>query len=321
MKKSLNAIMACALAGAALAGGAAQAQGWTATQPVRIVVPFSAGGGSDVAARLLAQNLGNSLGQPVVVENKPGASGAIASDIVYSAAPDGHTMLLGTADTQGMTPHVNKVRYDSMKYVPVAGIAKVSYMLVGRPGLKAADLKALVEQSKTTSFSYGTSGTGAAAHVQTSMFLNAAKITNMLHVPFQGVAPAFQAMLADQVDLTMVPVALAAQYRGKIRFYGIASLHRADALPDVPTLAEQGYPVDGDPWVGLLAPPGTPEAAANAISEKVRAVLAQPDVQKKLRELGMTPYLDSRAEFISFYKKDYPKWGEAIRAAGVVEAK
>jgi len=321
MKTPLNAIAACALAAVACMGGPAHAQGWTATQPVRIVVPFSAGGGSDVAARLIAQSLGNSLGQPVVVENKPGASGAIASDIVYTAPPDGHTLLLGTADTQGMNPHVNKVRYDSMKYVPVAGIAKVSYMLVGRPGLSAPDLKTLVAQSKTTSFSYGSSGTGAAAHVQMSMFLDTAKITNMLHVPYQGVAPAFQALVAGQVDLTVVPVALAAQYRDKVRFYGVASLQRNEALPDVPTLAEQGYPVDGDPWVGLIAPPGTPTAAATAIAEKVHAALAQPEVQKKLRELGMTPYLGTQAEFAEFYKKDYPKWGEAIRAAGITELK
>jgi tripartite-type tricarboxylate transporter receptor subunit TctC len=315
------------LAAAAISGGAACAalaasnddagSAWKAKQPIRLVVPFSAGGGSDVAARLLAQGLGNSLGEPMVVENKPGASGAIASDYVYMAAPDGYTLLLGTADTQAMNPHVNKVRYDSLRYVPVAAIAKVSYALVGRLDMPAADTHALVALAKTRSLTYGSSGTGAAADVQMRMFDGVAKITNMLHVPYQGVAPAFQALVAGQVDLAMIPVALVAQYRSKVKIYGIASLQRNPAIADVPTLAEQGFPVDGDPWVGLLAPPKTPDAVASAIAERVAKVLAVPENQQKLRDVGMTPYQGTRSEFAAFYRKDYEKWEKAIKSAGI----
>jgi len=307
------------MAAAAGQGAAAQqaATSWTATQPIRIVVPFSAGGGSDVAARLVSAGMGNALGQPMVVENKPGASGAIASDIVYTAAPDGHTLLLGTADTQAMNPHVNKVRFDALKYVPVGGIAKVPYVLVGRPDLPAANLAELLALAKRTSLSYGSSGAGTGAHVQMTMFAKAANVTDLLHVPYQGVAPAFQAVLAGQVDLSMVPVALASQYPGKLRFYGLPSLDRNPALPDVPTLAEQGYRVDADSWNGLLAPPGTPPEVAAAIAQKLLAVVSAPEAQKKLRELGMVPYTDPQAEFAEFYKKEYDKWGAAIQAAGL----
>ncbi|ANN67834.1 Bug family tripartite tricarboxylate transporter substrate binding protein [Bordetella bronchialis] len=323
MKKNPRLHLILMLAAAAIAGSGPSAaaedtgKAWKASQPIRIVVPFSAGGGSDVAARLLAQGLGNSLGEPVIVENKPGASGAIASDLVYTAAPDGYTLLLGTADTQAMNPHVNKVRYDALKYVPVAAIAKVSYVLVGRPDMPAADTKALVALAKEKSLTYGSSGTGAAADIQMRMFDDAAKIPNMLHVPYQGVAPAFQALVAGQVDLAMIPVALVAQYRNKVKFYGIASMQRNPAIPDVPTLAEQGFPVDGDPWVGLLAPPKTPDAVANAIAERVAKVLAVPENQKKLREVGMTPYQGTRSEFTEFYRKDYDKWEKAIKSAGI----
>jgi len=299
------------------AGAQQGAKEWTATQPIRIVVPFSAGGGSDVAARLVSQGMGNTLGQPMVVENKPGASGAIASDIVYTAAPDGHVLLLGTADTQAMNPHVNKVRFDSMKYVPVGGIAKVPYVLVGRPDLPAANLTELLALAKQKSLSYGSSGAGTGAHVQMTMFAKEAKVNDLLHVPYQGVAPAFQAVVAGQVDLAMVPVALASQYAGKLRFYGLPSLERNPALPDVPTLAEQGYRVDADSWNGLLAPPGTPDEVAAAIGRKLLAVVSAPEAQKKLRELGMVPYTGSREEFTEFYRKEFDKWGTAIQAAGL----
>lgn len=320
-KKCLALVFALAVgAGLQPAQGVEPQAAWRPQQPIRIVVPFSAGGGTDVAARMVAQGLSDALGQAVVVDNKPGASGAIGSDIVYTAPPDGLTLLVGTADTQAMNPHVNKVRYETMRYVPVGGIAKVPFVLVGRPGLPAASLKELLELTRRKSLTYGSSGLGAGPHVQMAMFADAAKVTNLLHVPYQGAAPAFQALIAGQVDLSMVPVVLALQYRDKLRFYGIASLTRNDAIRDVPTLAEQGYKVDADSWNGLLAPPGTPEATVQAIAEKLAAVVAQPETQRRLREAGMTPFAGPRAEFADFYRSEYGKWGAAIRAAGITQA-
>ncbi|ANN72926.1 Bug family tripartite tricarboxylate transporter substrate binding protein [Bordetella bronchialis] len=317
MNNYLRACAALILATVFQACGAADAAGWKPTQPIRIVVPFSAGGGSDVVARLVSQSLGNRLGQTVIVENKPGASGAIASDLVYNAAPDGYTLLLGTADTQAMNPHVNKVRFDSLKFVPVGGLAKVPYVLVGRADLPASNLPELLALAKRQSLSYGSSGLGTAADVQMRMFGEVAKIDNLLHVPYQGVAPAFQGLVAGQVDLAAVPVVLAAQYRDKLKFFGLPSMERNSAIPDVPTLAEQGYRVDADSWNCLLAPPGTPAAIADAIGSQLAAVLAEPAVQKRLHEVGMTAFPGSRTEFAAFYRSEYEKWGDAIRKANI----
>lgn len=290
---------------------------WKASQPIRLIVPFSAGGGSDVAARLISKEIGDSLGSTIVVENRPGASGAIASDMVYSAKADGYTILLGTADTQAMNPHVNEVRFESLKYVTIGGVAKVPYVLVGRSDLPAENLKELLALTKNKSLSYGSSGLGTAADVQMRMFANAAGITNFLHVPYQGVAPAFQALVAGQVDLAAVPVVLAVQYRDKLKFYGLPSTVRNAALPDVPTLSEQDYAVNADSWNCLLAPPNTPEKIVQAIYARLSVVLARPDVQKKLAAMGMAAFSESRVEFASFYENEYEKWGDAIRVAGI----
>jgi tripartite-type tricarboxylate transporter receptor subunit TctC len=294
---------------------------WKASRPIRIVVPFSAGGGSDVAARLISEGMGEKLGTTIVVDNKPGASGAIASDLVYDAKPDGYTILLGTADTQAMNPHVNDVRFKSLNYVPIGGVAKVPYVLVGRPGLPAENLDELLKLAKNQSLSYGSSGLGTAADIQMRMFAGVAGIDNFLHVPYQGVAPAFQALVAGQVDLATVPVVLATQYRDKLKFYGVPSPIRNSALSNVPTLAEQGYDVKADSWNCLLAPPGTPDDVVATISAKLADVLARPAVIKKLNELGMMPFTESRNEFATFYNDEYKKWGDAIRVAGVRENK
>lgn len=318
MKKFLLSLVSAVVGVVPLHAAAASADsGWKATQPVRIVVPFSAGGGSDVVARLFAQGVGDALGATIIVDNKPGASGAIASDIVYDAKPDGHTILLGTADTQAMNPHVNKVRFDSLSYVPIGGLAKVPYVLVGRPGLPAENLKELLELTKKESLSYGSSGLGTAADIQMRMFADVADVDNFLHVPYQGVAPAFQALLAGQVDLATVPVVLAAQHKDKLKFYGLPSTVRNSALPDLPTLAEQGFDVQADSWNCLLAPPGTPEPVIKAIYAQLSEVLARPEVKKKLNEMGMMPFTESRQEFASFYNKEYEKWGSAVRAADI----
>jgi tripartite-type tricarboxylate transporter receptor subunit TctC len=316
MKTISRRAMLGALGATAMTGsvGARAQSAWRPTQPVRIIVPFSPGGGTDVIARVLAQGLGAELGQSVVVENKAGASGAIGSDYAFAASPDGHVLLLGTADAQAMNPHVNKVRFETPKYTVIGGIAKAPFVLVGRPGLPAANLSELLQLTRQSSLTYSSSGPGAAPHIQMSMFADATKVSNLHHIPYQGAAPAFQALVAEQVDLTMVPIVLSLQYRDKLRFFGVLSAERSEALRDVPTLIEQGYAVDADSWAGMLAPPGVPEPIVSSLSDKLRTVVASADVQKRLRDLGMTPYLGTRGEFTTFFRAEYERWGKAIRA-------
>jgi tripartite-type tricarboxylate transporter receptor subunit TctC len=313
-----RACLALCIAGAALAAitGPALAQdAWKPTKPIRIIVPFAPGGGGDVAARLVAPPLGNQLGQTIVVENKAGASGSIASDYVYRAAPDGYTLLVATADSQIMYPQIAKVSFDTTKYVPIGGITTIGYVLMGRPDLPAT-LPELLALMKTQKLSYASGGAGSALHVLTEMFAGATK-TELLHVPFQGAGPGLQALLGGQVDLMMVPMATAGQYRGKLRAYGISSAQRHDAMKDVPTLSEQGVAVAGDSWISLVAPPGTPLPVVESVSRALHEAVNTPEMQKKWTEMGMTAIGSSREEFGKFYLAEYRKWGNVIRAANI----
>ncbi|VTU27285.1 Argininosuccinate lyase [Variovorax sp. PBS-H4] len=299
-----------------LAATATLAQGaWTPTQPVKLIVPFAPGGGADIMARILSDALGRELGQPVIVENKSGASGSIGSEIVYRAPPDGHTLLIATLDSQGMYPHMRQVGFDSAKYVPVGGIAQMGYALMGRPGMPAT-LPELRSQLRAKQASYGSGGAGSSLHVLTELFAKETQ-AKLLHVPYKGAGPALQDLLAGQIDLMMVPLATAPQYRGKLVTYGITSAQRNPAMPDVPTLKEAGLDVVGDSWAALLAPPGTPGPIADRLAATLTKVVALPDVNRRLRETGMTPMTLSRSEFVHYYADEYRKWGEVIKAANI----
>ena len=163
---------------------------------------------------------------------------------------------------------------------------------------------------------YGTPGAGSPHHLAMELFKQRAQV-RVTHVPYKGMAPAVQDILGGQIDLMMVPLVSAPQYRSKLRTYGIASLQRADSMKDVPTLPEQGYPVSGDSWAGLVAPPGTPDAIASALGKALRDSVSSPDVAKRIADMSVLPFNSSPAEFSRFYLDEYRKWGEVIKATGV----
>jgi tripartite-type tricarboxylate transporter receptor subunit TctC len=314
-RRCLGTILLAAVA--AVTCMAAQAQeGWKPTRPVKLVVPFAAGGGGDVITRLVARGMETSLGQPVIVENRPGASGAIGSDAVYRAAPDGYTVLSGSVDAQVMYPQVGTVPFDPAKFVPVGGIAQMGYVLMGRADLPAANLAELRALMKTRTLSYGSGGAGSSLHVFTELFAKEAG-SKLLHVPYQGAGPGLQALLAGQIDLMMVPLAVAPKYWDKLRSYAVTSAQRVESMADVATFSELGLKVVGDSWAALLAPPGTPEPVAEALGAAMRQAVASPEVSKKLRDMGMTPMGSSRREFAQFYSAEYRRWGEVIRGANI----
>lgn len=291
---------------------------WVAERPIKIVVPFPAGGGADVAARIVANAIGNKLGQPMIVENRGGAGGAIGSQVVQNAPADGYTLLVASADTHSIYPHVyTKPVFQVTEFVAVAPITRIAYVLMGRPELPARNASEVVALVKSSQISYASWGAGSAAHAAMGMFSAAIGMPSMLHVPYAGSAPAAQALMAGQVDLMMMPMPLAVGNRSRLKVFGVSAQQRSEAMKDVPTLAEQGIPVDAEFWIGLLAPKKTPSAALTAISARVAEAIADPEVQKKLRGLGMTPHQLSQPEFSNYVQNEYVRWGQVIKTAGI----
>lgn len=312
-------MLAAALALTALHGpAAAQTPAWVPAKPIRMVVPYPPGGGSDTVARVVVQGLGNRLGQPVVIENRGGANGAVGTEAVFNAAPDGYTLLMSSADTYSMYPPLYpKVRFVSSEFVPIASSAKVNFVIMGQPGLGAANLQELVALARKRKLSYGTWGNGSGAHIAMNLFTSVAQIPEMLHVPFQGAAPAAQAAMGGQVDLAIMPMHLAANYRGKLKAYGVAAQQRVESVKDIPTLTEQGVPVLADAWVGVLAPPKTPPHIAAALAKAFSETMADPEVNARLNAVGLVPFTGTREQFASYLAADYAFWSRTIKAAGI----
>lgn len=309
-----------ALAATFLLGGAhlAQAQTtWKPAAPIKIVVPFPPGGASDILARYISAGVGEKLGQPVLVDNKPGATGSIGSSFVYAAPADGTTLLLGITDANSIYPHLTHTRYDATKFVPIAPLASTGFVLLGRPDLPANNLQELLALMQKEKLSYASAGAGSGPHMMAVAFTRAAKADNLLHVPYTGMAPALTALMGKQVDIMLVAVGGAAQYRSKLKLYGVTSAQRVAAVPDVPTLKEQGLDIVGEAWMGVLAPPNTPAATTAAIAKAINEVTATPEYKAKVVELGMSTLTGSPAEFGKLYLDEYRKWGDLVRDANV----
>lgn len=314
--------LCAALPAAILLPGLATAQttgDWVAQKPVRMVVPFTPGGGVDVVARLVANTLGTSLGQPVVVDNKPGASGALGTEIVYREKPDGHTIEMTSNDTHSIYPHVNrKIRYKADEFTPVAPVIQIGLILMANPQLQVRNLQDVMRLSKQRQLNYATWGVGTSSHVAVEMLRLAAGLPPMLSVAYKGSAPAIQALLAGEVDLMMVPTNLAGGYLEKLAVIGLASPRRNAVFKNVPTLAEQGTAVDCDAWIGIVGPPRMPPVVAETIYRAVQRAIAQPDVQRRLRDGGMEPQFATRAEFGNYLANEHRRWGDVVRSANIV---
>jgi tripartite-type tricarboxylate transporter receptor subunit TctC len=291
---------------------------WVPPAPVHLVVPYPAGGGTDIAARLVANGVGSALGQPFVVENRAGANGIIAADHVWGAQPDGLTLLFGSADVISINPHTySTMRFEAAAFRPVAPIAKIGVVLAGRQGIDAQTLPELIARAKTKSYSYAHWGAGSNGRIGIEILQSQAKIQPLLGVPFQGTAPALGSLLSGHVDLMLVPTPLVIANRSKLVIYGVASKQRYPGLKDVPTLAEQGYEVDADIWFGVLAPPKTPQPAIDAVQAQLTKVVRDPATQARMIDLGLMPDLSEPARFGEFILSENGRWGSVIRAANI----
>jgi len=311
---------AAALAVSAALPAIGRAQEWKAAKPIRLIVPWTPGGASDILARLVATTVGEKLGQPIVVDNKPGANGSIGSQAAATAAPDGTTLVVAVTDSHSIYPHVfPKPVFVAKEQTPVAPLAVIPFCLLARADFPANSVKEFIALAKTRSISYASWGNASAPHTATLMLARSTGLKDMLHVPYQGTAPAIQAVLAGQVDVVMGPVLMAVTNRPKLKALAVMTPQRVESLPDVPTFAEQGVAVrkDGEFWIGIFAPPKTPAHIVNALSQTFTQAVAQPAFTAKVAQLGMIPQIEPPAQYAKFFQDDYEGWGKLVRETGI----
>lgn len=311
------------VAAVALAWGAtAPAQSYP-VKPIRLVVPFTPGGVTDTSGRLIAEQLSKRLGQQVIVDNKPGASGNIGTQMVAAAEPDGHTLLLGFDGTMVINPHVfPKVGFDTVKdFAPIGKIGDAVLILVAHPGFAAKSLKDVIALSKTQpgGLSYGTSGTGGTPHIAGEL-LKQRTGANLTHIPYKGGGQAMTDVLGGNIPLVYTAIAGAIPHvkSGKLHPVAVSSAKRATSLPDVPTFIENGVTdFESNSWVALLAPAKTPKAIVDKLNAELNAVLNDPEVREKLSGMGITATPGTSDKFGEEMKRDLARYGQVVKAANI----
>ena len=291
------------------------------SKPVRIVVPFAPGGVADSSARVVAEPLGIRLGQQVIVENRPGASGNIGTQQVAQAAPDGYTLLLGFDGTMVINPHVfPKIPFDTLAdFAPVTKLGDATLILVAHPSAGFKSLSQMIEAAKSKPYPYGTSGTGGTPHLAMEL-LKLRTGAQLEHVPYKGGGPAVVDVLGGQIPLMFTAIASAQQYvrNGRLVALGVPSAKRSGALPDVPTFQESGLAgFDVASWTGIFAPAKTPPAVISKLQRELSQVLQSPFVKERYATLGIEPVGNTPDEFAAQVRADLARWQEVVKAANV----
>ncbi|MSQ88840.1 MAG: tripartite tricarboxylate transporter substrate binding protein [Betaproteobacteria bacterium] len=300
--------------------GAAAAQDWP-QRPVRVIVPFPAGGNTDQIARITAERLSNAFSQQFIVENRVGAGGAIAAELVAKSPPDGYTLLVGAAPMIAILPYVQKVAYDPVKdFAPVSNIGANPFVLGVHVSVPARSVKEFVDyaSARAGQLNYASGGNGTVGHLSGALFASRAGLV-MTHVPYKGGAPAVADLVAGQVQMYFGNASELIQHgkSGKIRLLGVSSVQRAPQLPEVPAIAESYPGFRTLTWNGLLAPVATPQAIIGRLSAEVQKVVRDPVVAARLQQIGVDPLGSTQAEFAETIRTDSVIWQEAIKAAGM----
>jgi tripartite-type tricarboxylate transporter receptor subunit TctC len=318
----MRTLLSVALASLALSAGPAIAQADYPNKPIRIMVGANAGGGTDIIARMLGEKFGESLKQPFVVENRPGASNTIAADLTAKAPADGYTLLVATNTGQAIAPHLIKLSFDPLKQLqPVGLIVVVPNVLVVGDKVAAKDVKDLVAAAKAQPgmLKYASSGVGSTQHIAGEAFDQAAG-TKTIHVPYKGSSQAHVDILGGNVEMMFDTTSSAMPHikSGKFRPLAVTSPQRSAELPNVPTIAEAGYPAaEMTTWYGLFVTGGTPKPIVDKLHAELVRTLKLPDVQAKLKGLGGEPGTLSIEQFAEMNKKEYDRFGALIKSANI----
>lgn len=319
-----TALATLAAAATLLAAGPAAAQAYP-NKPIKLVVPFTAGGGYDVLARTVGLKMQAALGQPIVVDNRGGAGGGIGAGLVAKAPADGYTLLFGSAGSQLVLPLTTPTLpyNDEKDFVPVGHVATSDFIMVVKSDSKYKTLKDALEASKAkpNSVSYMSTGVRGAIHIFNAYLLKQAGGVQMVHVPYAGEAPAVADMLEGRVDLTNITVSVAMPFikDGKIRPLAAIGTQRSEMLPDVPTVAEAGYPGPAMvSWVGIFAPAGTPPEIVTKLNKALNTALADPEVQKRIKDSASRMSPGSPQQFTEFLSKERARWTTMVKEAGTL---
>jgi tripartite-type tricarboxylate transporter receptor subunit TctC len=322
VKALFRLLPAVFLAAFLTAGGAAFAQGYP-NKPVRLIVPWPPGQATDLAARIVAEKLAQSMGQPFVVENKPGAGGAIGTDAVAKAAADGYTLLAASSGPISIMPNLQKIPYEPLKdFAPVSLVASAPFALVTNPAFPAAnarDFVALV-RANPDKYTYSSSGTGATAHLFVELFNSMAQL-KARHVPYKGSAPALTDLMGGQIDYAVETVASVVSHvkSGKLKALGVTTAKRSSAMPDIPPLAEAaGVPgYDAAAWIGYTAPAGTPREITARLAAEIQKAMLASDLKERYVTLGMETAANTPDEMGALMRREQERYGNIIRNAGI----
>lgn len=311
------------LIGAALAAFAAQgiAAEWQPTKPIRMLVGFAPGGGTDATARAIGTKLADRLGQQIIIDNRPGAAGNIATEIASNATPDGHTILMGTIAALSINPSLyKKLPFDPLKdVIPITRAVDSTNILVVHPSVPVKNVKELIAFAKTKALNGGSSGVGGAGHLALELF-NLQAGTKIVHVAYKGGGPAMVALLGGNIDLIFATAASAIGHikAGKIRALAVSTAKRSGLVPELPTVAEAGLKgFEANNWYGLLAPAKTPRNVIDRLNKEAIAVLNMPDLKEFLFKQGLDVAPSTPEAFGAYIKSETAKWEKVIKAAGL----
>ncbi len=313
----LRAVLLTLLLAAPAYGQAAYPQ-----KPVRVIVPFPAGGSNDTLCRIAGDKLSTAWNQPVIIDNKPGAGGNIGAEVAYRAEPDGYTLLCAPPPPLAINHNLYKsLSYDPSKFVPITVLALVPNVITARKDFPAESAKELVAYAKANpgQVTYASQGNGSTSHLTAEMFSTMAGV-KLVHVPYKGEGPALVDLTAGRVDIFFGNIAAALRFQkaGQAKFFGVTNRTRSPVAPDVPTAAEAGYPdLVSVTWFALVAPPGTPDAIVKKINADTAAALKLPDVQTKFLDQGAEPLGQDPATTAQFIKDEERRWREVIKSANV----
>jgi tripartite-type tricarboxylate transporter receptor subunit TctC len=315
--------MVALICAASLASGTAHCQpDKYPTKPIRLVVPFSPGGISDILARIVASSVTESLGQPVIVDYRPGAGGNIGTELVARAVPDGYTLLFCSSAVARNPSLYRKLGYDPIKdFSPVAEVASATNLVVVNPSLPARNIKQLIElaRAKPGAINYGSGGNGTSGQFAAELFKLSANV-NFVHVPYKGAEPSVIGLLSGEVQLMFAPLPLVLPHvnAGKLIPLAVTSLTRSRAIPNLPTIAESGIPgFDVTAWFGVLAPASTPKIVISRLNTGINKALQLPEVQERMAGQGAEPSISTPDDFGKYIRSEVKTWSEVIKRAGI----